>query len=188
MPKKRRTTKPAARRKTKKGQTSWKSFFILTIAIVVAALIYWFWLDITNWITSTWESLLELLGVGLALIAIALGTMVWIIWQGKLSLVTAYWNWWLGGTSLALAAWGLAAFFAPGTGIISQATLGGKFGSSITTSSPTVGGLRLFGLIFLGILFIDPRWTWHSTTAGASRASEHQRNRCWKQSTAVRHF
>jgi len=184
MPKKRRATKPAAHRKTRKGKSPWKRFFVfiasppvrrLILAIIAAGLIYWFWPDITSWATTTWESLtdwvasaweslLEFLGVGLALIAIALGIIIWIIWQGKFSLLTKYWNLWLGGISLALAAWGLLAFFAPGSGIASQATLGGEFGKSLITTSNTAGALRLAGLTLLGILFIAPRWTWHLIT------------------------
>ena len=173
MPKKRRATKPAAHRKTRKGKSPWKRFFSfiasppvrrLLLAIIAAGLIYWFWPDITSWATTTWESLFEFLGAGLALIAIALGIIIWIIWQGQLSLFTKYWNRWLGGISLALAVWGLLAFFAPGSGIASQATLGGEFGKSLITTSNTAGALRLAGLILLGILFIAPRWTWHLIT------------------------
>ena len=173
MPKKRRATKPAAHRKTRKGKSPWKRFFSfiasppvrrLILAIIAAGLIYWFWPDITSWATTTWESLLKFLGAGLALIAIALGIIIWIIWQGKFSLFTKYWNLWLGGISLALAVWGLLAFFAPGSGIASQATLGGEFGKSLITTSNTAGALRLAGLILLGILFIAPRWTWHLIT------------------------
>jgi len=181
-PKTRRTAKPAARRQARKRQPFWKSFFSfiasppvrrLILVIIAAVLIYWFWPNITSWTiatwesitgwaTTTWESLLELLGAGLALIGIALGMIVWVIWRGQFSLLTKYWNWWLGGISLALAAWGLLAFFAPGSGIVSQATLGGKFGKSIITTSDAVGVLRLVGLTFLGILFIAPQWVWHS--------------------------
>ncbi|MBC8511537.1 MAG: DNA translocase FtsK [Dehalococcoidia bacterium] len=169
MPKKRRTAKPAARRKAGKGHPLWKGFFSfitsppvrrLILVGIAVGLVYWFWFAITNWAVTTWENLLQHLGVGLGLAAAALAIAVWIIWRGKFSLLIHHWNRWLGGISLALAAWGLLAFFAPGSGILSKATLGGEFGKSIITASDTMGALRLLGLTALGIMFLAPLWTW----------------------------
>ena len=174
MPRKKRAAKPAAKRKTKKKQPSSKSFFNfitspsvrrLILAIISIGLIYWFWFDITDWTVNTWEKLLELLGIGLAFIATAIAIIVWIIWQGKFSILTQYWNSWFGGISLAFATWGLAAFFTPGSGIVSQSSLGGEFGMSIITTPDTLGALILAGLLFLGILFLAPRWIWHIITS-----------------------
>ena len=174
MPAKRRkATKPAAGRKTRKGQPPWKPLIISLLIVIAIGLIYWFWPVITNWgittwtnitnsVTTTWDNLLKLLGAGLALLAAAVVTLVCIIWLRLSLLHPKYWNRWLGGVSLAFAVWGLLAFFAPGSGIISQTTLGGIFGKGIITNSPIAGGLRLAGLIFLSILFLAPRWTWHA--------------------------
>ena len=174
MPKKRKTAKTSG-----SGRTRKKSYLgpvlRLLLALIIAGLIYWFWPQIanwavttwgsaTNWVVNTWEGLLELFGIGLALTAVFLGVVIWIIVSGRFSLFTKYWKWWFGGIPLALAAWGISAFFSPGSGIVSQATLGGKIGKSIITDSYATGALRLAGLIFLGILFIVPRWTWHLIT------------------------
>jgi S-DNA-T family DNA segregation ATPase FtsK/SpoIIIE len=176
MPKKRKAAKTADSGKTKKRKSSVAPVILrLLLLVVIAGLIFWFWPRITDWvantweliaywITTTWEGMLELLGIGLALIAIALGIIIWIFARGRFSLFTKYWQWWLGGIPLALAAWGIAAFFTPGSGIVSEATLGGKFGKSIIGDSYTVGALRLAGIIFLGVLILAPRWTWHLIT------------------------
>lgn len=169
MPKKRRTTKPTARRKTRKRQPSEKSSFDfitspsvrrLFLVIIAAGLIYWFWPNITNWTVNTWGIMLALLGVGPVLMTIYLGIIVWMISKQRFSLITKHLNQWIGGIFLVLAIWGLLAFFAPGSGIVSQTTLGGTFGNSIVTASYTVGGLRIAGLILLGILFMAPGWNW----------------------------
>ena len=176
MPKKRKPSRLAARRKTKRGQPLWKRFlgFItsppvlrLISVLVLAGLIYWFWPDITRWATAIWESLLRTLGVGVAIIAIALITAIYIIWQGNFSLLTKHWNSWLGAIFIALVIWGTSAFFTPGNGITSQVTLGGEFGKGIITSSYTTGVLRLAGLIILAIVFFAPRWSWNVITSTA---------------------
>ena len=175
MPKKRKAAKTSGSGKTKKKRNYLGPVLRLLLVLIIAGLIYWFWPNIANWATTTWgninfwvittwEGLFELFGIGLALTAIFLGVVSWVILSGRFSLFTRYWKWWLGGIPLALAAWGISAFFSPGSGIASEATLGGKVGKSIITDSYIVGALRLAGLIFLGILFIVPRWTWHLIT------------------------
>ncbi len=175
MPKKRKAAKTSGSGKTKKKRNYLGPVLRLLLVLIIAGLIYWFWPHITNWTTTiwgninfwvitTWEGLFELFGIGLALAVIFLVIVIWVILSGRFSLFTRYWKWWLGGIPLALAAWGISAFFSPGSGIASEATLGGKVGKSIITDSYIVGALRLAGLIFLGILFIVPRWTWHLIT------------------------
>jgi S-DNA-T family DNA segregation ATPase FtsK/SpoIIIE len=180
MPKKRKTTKTPGSSKSKKNYLG--PVLRLLLILIIAGLIWWFWPhisnwaattygnittwvattwgNITNWIVTTWKGLLKLFGIGLALTTIFLGTVIWIIVSGRFSLFTKYWKWWLSGIPLALAAWGILAFFSPGNGLASEATLGGKIGKSIITDSYATGALRLAGLIFLGILFIAPRWVW----------------------------
>ena len=175
MPKKKKAAKTSGSGKTKKKWNYLGPVLRLLLVLIIAGLIYWFWPNIANWTTTTWgninfwvittwEGLFELFGIGLALKAIFLGIVIWIIVSGRFSLFTRYWKWWLGGIPLALAAWGISAFFSPGSGVASEATLGGKVGKSIITDSYTIGALRLAGLIFLGILIIVPRWTWRLIT------------------------
>jgi S-DNA-T family DNA segregation ATPase FtsK/SpoIIIE len=175
MPKKKKAAKTSGSGKTKKKRNYLGPVLRLLLVLIIAGLIYWFWPNIANWTTTTWgninfwvittwEGLFELFGIGLALKAIFLGIVIWIIVSGRFSLFTRYWKWWLGGIPLALAAWGISAFFSPGSGVASEATLGGKVGKSIITDSYIIGALRLAGLIFLGILIIVPRWTWRLIT------------------------
>jgi S-DNA-T family DNA segregation ATPase FtsK/SpoIIIE len=108
----------------------------------------------------TWgTNILTLFGLGLVIIAIALGVVIWVIWGGHFSASVRKWNWFVGGILLALAIWGVLSFFSP-EGILSQATLGGKIGQRIIGATDIIGGLRLAGLVFLGIVFIAPRKFW----------------------------
>lgn len=136
------------RRKAEESRPAWKRFFSfiasplvrrLILIVVIVVLLYMLWADI-----------FELLGYGLIIIAIALGSLVWMVWRRQFSVVKQRWNWVLGGISLAFAVWGILAFFA----------LGGRFGQSIIGASNTVGGFRVAGLVLLGIIFIIPRQSW----------------------------
>jgi len=109
--------------------------------------------------------MLTLFGYGLIIIAIALGSLVWVAGRRQFSVVKYKWNWVLGGISLAFAVWGILSFF-PGEGILRQATLGGTFGQSIIGASNSVGGLRVAGLVLLGIIFIIPRKSWSAAKNG----------------------
>jgi S-DNA-T family DNA segregation ATPase FtsK/SpoIIIE len=157
MAKKRNKSRP--RQKAKETRPAWKPFFSfiaspvvrrLILIIVIAVLLY-----------ALWEGMLILFGYGLIIIAIALGSLVWVAWRQQFSVVKHRWNWVLGGISLAFAVWGILSFF-PGEGILRQATLGGTFGQSIIGASNSVGGLRVVGLVLLGIIFVVPRESWNA--------------------------
>ncbi len=175
MPKKRKTASTGGSSKAKKRRSLVLPIIrvLLLIIVIVAIILFWdhFWHHISswaisnwqglnNWVTNTWEGLFGLFGIGLILIATALGIIIWIFAEGRFSFFSSYWKWWLGGIPLALAAWGLLAFFSPQGGILSQATLGGKFGKSIIGDSNVTGILRIAGLVLLGVLIIAPRWSW----------------------------
>ncbi len=109
--------------------------------------------------------MLTLFGYGLIIIAIAVGSLVWMAWRRQVSVVKRRWNWIPGGISLALALWGILAFF-PGKGILQDATLGGSIGQSIIGTSNVVGGLRVAGLVLLGVVFIIPGTCWSAAKDG----------------------
>jgi len=174
MPKKRKAAKTPSSGKTRKKQYLGPILRLL-LAFIIVGLIWWFWPQISNWTATTWgnvanwfvdawEDLLELFGIGLALTVVFVGIVLWIIASGRFSLFTKYWKWWFCGIPLALAAWGISAFFSPGSGIASEATLGGKIGKGIIGDFYAAGMLRVSGLILLGILFVAPRWVWHIIT------------------------
>ncbi len=171
MAKKKKTTKTSDSGKGKK-KTNWQGPLIrLLLAAIVVGLVVWFWPIISQWTSSTWtnaadwmsdtwEGLLAIFGLGLIPTVVFLGILIWMIASGRFSLFTKYWKWWLGGIPLVFAAWGMLAFFNPGGGVVGEHTLGGDIGKSIITEDYFIAALRLFVLVFLGILIIVPRWTW----------------------------
>ncbi len=143
----------------------------LILIVVIIGLLYHFRLHLASWTTAAWEDILTSFGFGLIIIAIALGIVIWVIWRGHFSASVRRWNWFVGGILLALAVWGVLSFFAPERGILRRATLGGWFGQSIKESITgsagaldVIGGLRLAGLVILGIIFIAPRKSWHTAS------------------------
>ncbi len=168
---KKKTTKPSDSSKGKKKKSYAAPILRLLLAIVIVALIIWFWPNISSWASTSWsdfsdwtahiwEGLLALFGLGLIPTVAFIGVLIWMIASGKFWLFTKYWQWWLGGIPLAFAVWGILAFFSPGTGVVGEHSLGGDIGRSIITEDYFISALRLFGLVFLGILIIVPRWTW----------------------------
>jgi S-DNA-T family DNA segregation ATPase FtsK/SpoIIIE len=106
--------------------------------------------------------ILGLFGLGLVLIAIAVGLLVWLVMGRHFPLLTRRWNWFVGVAILAIAIWGALSFFTAGSGVLSQATLGGKIGQSIAGAPGVVGVLRVMGLVLLGVIFMIPRKVWHA--------------------------
>ncbi len=182
MPKKKTTGAGTRRSKTFWKQASAPLLRILALATVIAMGVY-FWTDITSWaiiiwelITgwciTVWEYLLGLFGIGLLVVAAATGIALGVVISGKFSIFTRYWRWWFGGILLTLAAWGIASFFTPGSGIISTVTLGGRIGKNIISGSITIAVLRLLALVFLGIVFLTPRWIWRTIVAMAKATAK----------------
>jgi len=116
---------------------------ILLVAIILGLLV-WQWSNIE----AVWGSLVTLFDWGLIFIAIAIITVIVIIWQKKVLSFFRYWNRWLGGVGFVLAAWGLLAFF----------NLGGSFGRDIISyrSPEFIGILRIAGLVIVGIILVAP--------------------------------
>ena len=123
----------------------------LILLVVIVALIFWQWSTLTSWAASVRDSTLELFGWGLVLIAIALITIMGLIWRRQLSALAHrwklyQWNQWLGGVAFILAVWGILAFF----------RLGGSFGQIIIGYPGFLGALRLLGLVVVGIILVAP--------------------------------
>ncbi len=138
-------------RKAKESRPLWKRFFAspvtrrLILIVVVAVLLY-----------VIWDRMWALFGYGLIIIAIALGLLIWTVWRQRLSVVRQRWNWILGGISLACAVWGILAFFG----------VGGRVGQNIIHAADPGGGLRVAGLVLLGIVFIIPGKCWSGAKDG----------------------
>jgi len=150
-------------RKGKESRPTGKRFFGFIASPMVRRLILIIIIVVLLYVL--WEGIFTLFGYGLIIIAIALGSLVWVAWRRQFSVVKYRWNWVLGGISLAFAVWGILSFF-PGEGILRQATLGGTFGQSIIGASNIVGGLGVAGLALLGIIFIIPRKSWSAAKNG----------------------
>jgi S-DNA-T family DNA segregation ATPase FtsK/SpoIIIE len=99
-----------------------------------------------------WEGIFAVFGWGLVIVGVALGLLIWAAWQRRLSILKQTWNWVLGGISLALAVWGLLAF----------SGLGGIIGQRLIGAPDAVSGLRVAGLILLGIVLIIPGMVWRA--------------------------
>ncbi len=120
------------------------------MVVLVLALLFWQWEAVTSWVSSIAEGIWGLFGLGLLIIAAAIGTLVWLTWRRKLPSLIHRWNQWLGGIAFILAAWGILAlpFF----------RLGGSFGRSIIDflSPDYVGILRIIALVIIGVILIVP--------------------------------
>jgi S-DNA-T family DNA segregation ATPase FtsK/SpoIIIE len=158
MPKAKSRSNPG--RKAKENQSAGKRFFSFVTSPVVRRLILIIVIIVLLYVL--WEGILILFGGGLIIVAIALGFLIWAAWRRQFSVVKNRWNWVLGGITMAFAVWGVLAFFAPGDGPLNEATLGGRIGQSIIGSPDVVGGLRVTGLVFLGIVFIIPGKIWNA--------------------------
>jgi len=123
--------------------------FILVVIIV--ALLYWQAASVVSWAGNIVSSVWQLLGWGLALIAIALGALVWVVRRRKAASLIHRWNQWLGGVVLALAVWGILAF----------PSLGGNFGLAIISDSDFIGILRILGLVIIGVILVNPETSFH---------------------------
>jgi DNA segregation ATPase FtsK/SpoIIIE, S-DNA-T family len=142
------------RRKAKESRPAGRRFLSFVASPVVRRLILIVVIVVLLYVL--WEGIFALLGWGLIIIAIALGSLVWMAWRRQFSIVKQRWNWVLGSISLALAVWGILAFFA----------LGGRIGQSIIGAPDAVGGLAVAGLVLLGIVFIIPEKSWSAVKHG----------------------
>jgi len=105
-----------------------------------------------------WEGCLELLGLGLGIVIVALGALAWVIATKRfVPLLKEEGNRVFGSLSLVTAVWGLLSFFRCGEGILNQVTLGGKIGQCIIGNANIQGGMRILALILLGLILIFPK-------------------------------
>ncbi|MDY7018887.1 MAG: DNA translocase FtsK [Chloroflexota bacterium] len=171
-------------RKNSEGRPLWKRFFSflalpvvrrIILVVVIIGLLY-------VWGNVMWERMLTLFGVGFAIIVIAIGALIWVVWRGRFSSTVKHWNWVVGGISLALALWGILSFFTTTGGVLSSATLGGRFGQIIIGAADFMGGLRITVLVILGVVFLVPRKilyclksAWHSITGVSAQGRAPRR-------------
>ncbi|MCL0058033.1 DNA translocase FtsK, partial [Dehalococcoidales bacterium] len=143
MAKRKINIRSKSRRKPKR-RLRWLFYFILLV--ILLGLLLWRGEAIALSAAGIGDKILELLGWGLVLILIAIGSLAWVLWRGKLSSLIYHWNQWLGGIAFILASWGILSLF----------NLGGSFGLSLI-NYPALGFIGIVGLVIIGIILVAPR-------------------------------
>ncbi|TFH35016.1 MAG: DNA translocase FtsK [Dehalococcoidia bacterium] len=146
---------------------------ILVIAIVVAVVL--FGARVMALGADVWEQLLVSFGLGLILLAIAIGVLIRLVWTGFGPLRTR-WNVFLGAGLVGLGVWGLLALSKPAGTILWDVTLGGRAGQSILGPSEPWGIVRVSAMLLVGLVLIAPqplvrttRWLFHPRPRKAPR-------------------
>ena len=152
MAKKARTTGEKGRGKSLLNWLFWPALAILIgLAIIVTRS------AVTDWYNSVFESVKSIFGLGIIFIALALLTLIFLLWRGHILSLFRNWNKWLGAIALVFAAWGILTFASQ-----SDPNAGGSFGLGIIGAQDFLGALRIFGLLLLSVCFIAPRPVWSS--------------------------
>ncbi len=162
---KRKPQKQSHRQPKPRKESWWKRLFRfmvlppvrrLILIVIIVGLLYW----ARPTLVSKATEIFSWLGWGLVFVAMAIGTLVWVLWQRKLASAIYHWNQWLGAATFTLAVWGVLALF-PGEGVFSRSGMGGSFGLSIIGQDivdyPLFASmLRIGGLVIAGIILIAP--------------------------------
>jgi S-DNA-T family DNA segregation ATPase FtsK/SpoIIIE len=138
---------------------------VLVMAVAVAAILFGPRLVALG--ADVWEQLLLSFGLGIILLAVAIGALIKLIWSGFGPLRT-HWNVFLGAVLVGMGVWGLLALVKPAGTVFWTVTLGGKVGQVILGTSEVGGVIRVSALLLVGLVFIAPqplvktlRWLFH---------------------------
>jgi len=125
----------------------WLFYAVILVAAVVAVMLQRS--AIVNWVQNTASNIWDTFGWGLLIIAVAILTLIWLIWQRRLLSLFRRWYRWLGVIALAIAAWG----------ILGLRDIGGNIGWNIIgypEYAYYVGALRILGLLILSAILVAP--------------------------------
>ncbi len=145
----------------------------LTIIAAVVGVAIWQWDNISSWITNTVNSITNTFGWGLVIIVLLVITVIILAVRHRLSALWYGWRYWLAVVFFLTAAWGILAFFA----------LGGSIGIAIISSQSFVGGLRVSGLVLIGLILLAPFASWRLTRRAASGVATQTQK--WKSARSV---
>ncbi|MBI2854382.1 MAG: HD domain-containing protein [Chloroflexi bacterium] len=162
-------------------------FLLLLAAAIVGFGVVGYFPEVSSWIHDTATYALQVLGSGLAVVAIVVGAIAWLIWRG-FGAFFRHWNWWLGTLAFLVSIWGMLALFYPEQGPLSDVSLGGMAGQKILLYPDIRGLLRLAGLTFLGFLLVTPRGTarfFWTITRGVGIALKGSRSALHNQGTTT---
>jgi len=154
----------------------------ILLLIIFVALLFSFSSPVVSAFSAAWGALIGTFGVGLIVVAVVIVLLGMIVarrgvpeflrrWSQSLgdiasALALRRWNRWLGAIAFVLALFGLLAFFA----------LGGTLGMAVIGAPNALGGLRLAGIVLLGIFLVAPRGSWHILSSIASALSNAYRH------------
>ncbi len=127
---------------------------LLVIAVGAAAVMFGPLLASVG--AGLWQQLLSLFGLGLILLAVAIGILIWLIWSGFGPLAQR-WNVFLGAALAGIALWGFLGLLRPAGGIFWTVTLGGQVGQAIAGPPGVWGAVRLSALFVLGLILVAPQ-------------------------------
>jgi len=127
---------------------------LLLVVVVVAALVI-FGPMLLSAGSNLWTQLLASFGLGLLLLLVAVGVLVWLIVKGFGPLRTR-WYVFLGAIVAGIGLWGALALFKPTGSIFWTVTLGGNVGQTIL-GRPDVWGIAKVSLLVLaGVILMAP--------------------------------
>ena len=134
-----------------KGRSRWDWLFWTSLVILIGLAIYFTHSVISDWYNSVFDAIENAFGWGFIFVALALVTLIYLLWRGIISSLWRNWNRWLGAAALLFAAWGILAFSSQ-----SDPNPGGIFGLGIIGAHDFLGVLRIFGLLFVSVCLIAP--------------------------------
>jgi len=126
---------------------------VLVIALGVAAIV--FGPAVAATASDIGTELVRSFGLGLILLAIAVGVLIWLIASGFRPLVRR-WNAFAGGLLLGTGIWGFLALFRPSGGLFWTVTLGGQVGQAVLGVPNVWGAVRIAALLVAGIVLVWP--------------------------------
>jgi len=148
-------TKAAGGKSGKKGGVSrWDWLFLAALVVVIGFGIYFTHATINTWWDDTYGTVKNAIDWGIIFIALALLTLIFLIWRGKFLSLFRNWNKWLGAIALTFSAWGILAFSDQSA---KMNGLGGAFGYHLIGDYNIWGVARIFLLKVISVCFIAPR-------------------------------
>ena len=148
-----------------------------TLLAAVAGVVYWQWANITAWVRSVVDNTVSLFGWGLTILFLSLLTIVVLAVRRRLSALWYGWRYWLSIVAFLAAIWGTLAFW----------NLGGDVGKGIIGGRDFLGGLRVAGIMVVGIVLLIPGASWRLTSKAATGAvSQVTKHRAQQSTFATR--
>ena len=126
----------------------WLFYGIVVVALIAGiAYIYTIRDTLTGFFQSAYEYVADTFGLGIALLACALITAIFLLWRKRVTLLFRYWYVWLGIIAATVGVWGILAFYGVG-GVVGNAIIGERDGW---------GGFRIALIFIVALMLAFPR-------------------------------